>query len=92
MIKIKVSYEADRELRELVQILRSVLVECKISKNNKGKYKKAYISITDLCKWSVTIKALPLKTSKIKDFCSAAAFTTVEKCWDNMLGNVGVKI
>ena len=50
MVKIKVSYEADRELRELVQILRSVLVECKISKNNKGKYKKAYISITDLVK------------------------------------------
>ena len=55
MVKIKVSYEADRELRELMRLLSPALVECKLPKKTQGKYKKAYITVVNYDKqiWSV---------------------------------------
>ena len=44
-IKIRVSYESDKELGEVIRLLRPVLIDCKIMKNIKGRYKRAYITI-----------------------------------------------
>lgn len=55
MIKIKVSYESDCELREFMRLLSPALVECKLPKKTQGKYKKAYITVVNYDKqiWSV---------------------------------------
>ena len=43
MVKLKVSYEKDEELIALKKVLRGKVEKMKISKNNEGQYKKAYI-------------------------------------------------
>lgn len=45
MIKIKVSYNTDYELQDVVRLLTPALVECRMSKNKDGRFKKAYILI-----------------------------------------------
>ena len=45
MVKIKVSYNSERELNEVVRLLTPALVECRPSKNQDGRFKKAYILI-----------------------------------------------
>lgn len=43
--KIKVSYTTHEELQEIVKRLQPMLRNVKVSKNNQGKYKKAYIDL-----------------------------------------------
>lgn len=44
-MKIKISYENERELATMLDILQSLEVKCKRSCNQEGRYKKAYIDI-----------------------------------------------
>ena len=44
-VSVRISYSTDEELRKILKILSPVLKECKISKQNKGPYKKAYAEI-----------------------------------------------
>lgn len=45
MIKIKVSFENERELLSLINRLKPNVLHYKIAKNQKGKFKKAYIEL-----------------------------------------------
>lgn len=47
MIKIKVSYESEEELKEFLSLIQDKASKIKLSKNNKGQYKKAYITMKD---------------------------------------------
>lgn len=42
-VKIKISYENERELKEVIALLKSKITDYKLSKNQEGRYKKAYI-------------------------------------------------
>lgn len=42
-IKIKVSYTEDAELAGVIRLLSPVVKSWKVSKNQEGQYKKAYI-------------------------------------------------
>ena len=43
MVKLKVSYEQPEELEEIKKLLQPVLISCRKSKNQDGKYLKAYM-------------------------------------------------
>lgn len=43
MIKIKVSYEKPQELETVVELLKPVTDSCKVSKNEEGRFRKAYL-------------------------------------------------
>ncbi len=45
MVKIKVSFEDTQELEKVVKLLSPVIKSCKVSKNEKGRFKKAYLEI-----------------------------------------------
>lgn len=47
MIKIKLSYENAQELHVVLKLLNPVIKSCKLSKNDKGKFKKAYIELKE---------------------------------------------
>lgn len=47
MIKIKISYENDEELKKFLSLIQDKTDKIKLSKNVKGQYKKAYITIKD---------------------------------------------
>lgn len=47
MIKIKVSYEHEKELERIKDLMRIKGAKIKNSSTNKGKYKRAYIVIND---------------------------------------------
>jgi hypothetical protein len=47
MIKIKVSYENEQELKNFIQLIQKHTKKVKISKNDKGQYKKAYITMKE---------------------------------------------
>lgn len=42
-VKIKVSYESQKELLEVIKRLRPMVQSYKVSKSQQGQYKKAYI-------------------------------------------------
>lgn len=44
-VKIKISYTTDKELAGIVRLLSPVMRAKRMSRNNEGKYKKAYIEI-----------------------------------------------
>ncbi|WP_207733934.1 hypothetical protein [Coprococcus comes] len=44
-MKIRISYENERELAIMLDILQPLEVKCKRSGNQEGRYKKAYIDI-----------------------------------------------
>lgn len=46
--RITISYETERELREVTDILSPVMKKCKISKRNNGLYRKAYVELKDI--------------------------------------------
>nr|DAF78209.1 MAG TPA: Protein of unknown function (DUF3970) [Caudoviricetes sp.] len=46
-IKIKVSYESPQELQELLKRLEPILLSCRVSKTQNGRYKKAYIILKE---------------------------------------------
>lgn len=45
MLRLKVSYQKEQELEELLNILKPILISFKTSKNDKGQYRKAYIEL-----------------------------------------------
>lgn len=47
MAKIRISYETPEELEKVKKLLLPVIKSCKISQNNKGRYKKAYIETNE---------------------------------------------
>lgn len=59
-IKIKVSYESPQELQEILKRLEPMLLSYKVSKEQEGRYKRAYIYAqtdkepTGKCRESVT--------------------------------------
>lgn len=53
MVKIRVSYTTEQELSGVIRLLSPVLKSCKVSKNDKGHYKKAYIELSERCKRNV---------------------------------------
>lgn len=48
MIVIRVSYQSEAELKEVIKLLQPMLRNVKVAKNNKGKYKKAYIELVTI--------------------------------------------
>ena len=46
--RITISYETEQELRELTNILSPVMKKFKISKQNNGGYRKAYIELKNV--------------------------------------------
>lgn len=46
-VKIRVSYQERAELDRVMQLLRPVLKSCKISRNNDGNFRKAYILLDE---------------------------------------------
>ncbi len=46
-VKIKISYTIKEELEKVLQVLSPVMKDYKISKNQEGKYKKAYVEIKE---------------------------------------------
>ena len=44
-IKIKVSYERPQELQEILKRLEPMLLSYKVSKEQEGRYKRAYICL-----------------------------------------------
>ena len=47
MIKLKVSYENIQEFRDFMKLIEGKTEQVKLSKNNNGQYKKAYITMKD---------------------------------------------
>lgn len=46
-IKIKISYSTDEELAGVIRLLSPVMTNYKVSRNQEGRYKKAYIGLDD---------------------------------------------
>lgn len=44
-VKIKVSYQESNELDQVLQLLRPVIKSCRISGNQTGSFRKAYIDL-----------------------------------------------
>lgn len=42
-VRLKVSYQTQEDLDLVLEILGDAVESCKVSKNQQGKYKKAYI-------------------------------------------------
>ena len=42
-MKIRISYNSDNELKEVIKLLHPIITSYKIAKGNTGQYKKAYI-------------------------------------------------
>lgn len=47
MVKIRVSYEQQQELQTVLKLLHPIIKQYKVSKNDKGQYKKAYIDLKE---------------------------------------------
>jgi hypothetical protein len=45
--QIKLSYTDPEELHEITKLLKPMLRNVKVAKNEQGKYKKAYIELKD---------------------------------------------
>ena len=45
MVKIKISYERPDELIRVLDILQRNISYCKVSKNQDGRFRKAYIEL-----------------------------------------------
>ena len=48
MVKIRVSFVRQEELERIKELLAPVLVSCRVSRNQEGRYKKAYLEISEL--------------------------------------------
>lgn len=46
-VKIKLSYSSDEELDSVIRLLSPVMTDYKVSRNQEGRYKKAYIGLDD---------------------------------------------
>ena len=47
MVRLKITYETDQELNDILQILKKKTVKTKIPENQKGRFRKAYIFIAE---------------------------------------------
>ena len=47
MVKIKISYDTDKELAKVLELLQPFVKLCRKSKNDKGKFKKAYVELKE---------------------------------------------
>lgn len=45
-VKVKVSYQEQRELEKIVKLLRPVIKSYKVARGQQGAFKRAYIEIT----------------------------------------------
>lgn len=45
MIKLKVSYETEKELADFLKGIRNMVTKVKVSTEQKGRYKRAYIDL-----------------------------------------------
>lgn len=45
MIKLKVSYENEKEFAEFLKDIRDIISRVKVSSEQKGRYKRAYIDL-----------------------------------------------
>lgn len=46
-IQIRVSYQTPEDLELVLHLLGDRLKSCKVSRNQEGKYRKAYITLVD---------------------------------------------
>ena len=46
-VKIKVSYERQQEIKNVLKLLEAEVRSCKVSKTKAGKYYKAYIILKE---------------------------------------------
>ena len=44
-VKIKISYEDDRELMRVIRLLSPAMKSWRVSRNKEGRYKKAYAEL-----------------------------------------------
>ena len=42
-VKIKVSYQTPQELQAVIKLLHPAVKSCKVSKEQRGEYKRAYV-------------------------------------------------
>ena len=47
MIKLKISYENEKELKQFLSLIKHQTKKVKLSKNEQGHYKKAYVTLKD---------------------------------------------
>lgn len=47
MVRIRISYQDEKELERIVRILGNTVKKVKKSSNSEGKYKKAYVDIVE---------------------------------------------
>lgn len=45
MLRLKVSYKEQEQLEELLELLKPIVLFHKIAKEQKGEYKRAYITL-----------------------------------------------
>lgn len=44
-VKVKISYNTEDELSKILKLLSPVLKSCKVSKENEGRFKRAYAEL-----------------------------------------------
>lgn len=47
MVKIRISYEDEKELSKVLKLLSPIAKSWTLAKNNTGRFKKAYIEMMD---------------------------------------------
>ena len=47
MVRLKITYETDQELNDILKIIKKKTVKTKIPENQKGRFRKAYIFIAE---------------------------------------------
>lgn len=47
-VKIKISYNTEEELKQIMELLTPIIKEIKVSRNKEGRYKKAYAEVKSL--------------------------------------------
>lgn len=48
MIRLKVSYENERELKNFLLFIKSITKDYKLTNNDKGRFKKAYVDLKNV--------------------------------------------
>lgn len=44
MLKIRISYNCENELKAAINLLGPIITSCKVQKGNTGQFKRAYIT------------------------------------------------
>lgn len=48
MIRLKVSYENEKELKNFLLFIKSITKGIKLANNDKGRFKKAYVDLKNI--------------------------------------------